>query len=102
MLYLSLEDTEWPWVALVCMQMVVLMSVGIAPRRKIYVEIAPPSLITVQKRKKADAYDSIRKNKNRVGNVPDPSTPSTQMTVGCGMVWLARLGERGCGYKGKG
>ena len=45
MLYLSLEDTEWPWVALVCMQTVVLMPVGIAPRRKIYVEIAPPSLI---------------------------------------------------------
>ena len=45
MLYLSLEDTEWPWVALVCMQTVVLMSVGIAPRQKIYVEIAPPSLI---------------------------------------------------------
>ena len=44
MLYLSLEDTEWPWVALVCMQTVVLMSVGIAPRQKIYVEIAPPSL----------------------------------------------------------
>ena len=44
MLYLSLEDTEWPWVALVCMQTVVLMPVGIAPRRKIYVEIAPPSL----------------------------------------------------------
>ena len=40
-----------------------------------------------------DAYDSIRKHKNRVGNVPDPSTPSTQMTVGCGMVWLARLVE---------
>ena len=39
-----LEDTEWPWVALVCMQKVVLMSVGIAPRQKIYVEIAPPSL----------------------------------------------------------
>ena len=31
MLYLSLEDTEWPWVALVCMQTVVLMPVGIAP-----------------------------------------------------------------------
>ena len=45
MLYLSLEDTEWPWVALVCMQTVVLMPVGIAPRQKIYVEIAPPSLI---------------------------------------------------------
>ena len=47
MLYLSLEDTEWPWVALVCMQTVVLMSVGIAPRQKIYVEIAPPSLTGV-------------------------------------------------------
>ena len=44
-LYLFLEDTEWPWVALVCMQMVVLMPVGIAPHQKIYVKIAPPSLI---------------------------------------------------------
>ena len=35
MFYLSLEDTEWPWVALVCMQTVVLMSVRIAPRQKI-------------------------------------------------------------------
>ena len=44
MLYLSLEDTEWPWVALVCMQTVALMPVGITPPQKIYVEIAPPSL----------------------------------------------------------
>ena len=44
MLYLSLEDTEWPWVALVCMQTVALMPVEITPRQKIYVEIAPPSL----------------------------------------------------------
>ena len=44
MLYLSLEDTEWPWVALVCMQTVALMPVGITPRQKNYVEIAPPSL----------------------------------------------------------
>ena len=44
MLYLSLEDTEWPWVALVCMQTVVLMPDEIAPRQNIYVEIAPPSL----------------------------------------------------------
>ena len=50
MLYLSLEDTEWPWVALVCMQTVVLMPVGIAPRRKIYVEIAPPSLTVTQRK----------------------------------------------------
>ena len=46
MLYLSLEDTEWPWVALVWMQTVVLMPDEIAPRQEIYVEIAPPSLIS--------------------------------------------------------
>ena len=45
MLYLSLEDTEWPWVALVCMQTVVLMLVKIALHQKIYAEIAPPYLI---------------------------------------------------------
>ena len=44
MLYLFLEDTEWPWVVLVCMQMVVLMPVEIAPCQKIYVKIAPPYL----------------------------------------------------------
>ena len=48
MLYLSLEDTEWPWVALVCMQTVALMPVGITPRQKIYVEIAPPSLMLLK------------------------------------------------------
>ena len=45
MLYLSLEDTEWPWVALVCMQMVVLMPDEIAPRQNIYVELTPPPLM---------------------------------------------------------
>ena len=35
MLYLSLENTEWPWVALVCMQMVVLMPDEIAPHQNI-------------------------------------------------------------------
>ena len=44
MLYLSLEDTEWPWVALVCMQTVVLMSVKIASHQKNCVEIAQPYL----------------------------------------------------------
>ena len=34
---------------------------------------------------------AIFKNKLHHGNVPDPSPPSTQMTVGWGMVWLARL-----------
>ena len=35
--------------------------------------------------------NSLRENKLHHGNVPDPSPPSTQMTVGWGMVWLARL-----------
>ena len=62
MLYLSLEDTEWPWVALVCMQTVVLMPVGIAPRRKIYVEIAPPSLNNPMLQVNASAQiDSLHK-----------------------------------------
>ena len=34
------------------------------------------------------AYSHLGGRRERV---PDPSTPSTQMTVGCGMVWLARL-----------
>ena len=38
--------------------------------------------------------DSLRENKLHHGNVPDPSPLSTQMTVGWGMVWLARLCER--------
>ena len=45
MLYLSLEYTEWPWVALVCMQMVVLMLVEIAPCQKIYAKISRPTLL---------------------------------------------------------
>ena len=40
------------------------------------------------------ASNSGRKNKTRPLNVPDPSPPSTQMTVVWGMVWLARLGTR--------
>ena len=40
MLYLFLEDTEWPWVVLVCMQTVVLMPRG----KKFMSKIAPPYL----------------------------------------------------------
>ena len=45
--------------------------------------------------------DSLRENKLHHGNVPDPSPPSTQMTVGCGMVWLARLAHlwNGCSIR---
>ena len=47
--------------------------------------------MTGQMWKKADAYYSVCKNKTTSSNVPDPSPLSTQMPVGWGTVWLARL-----------
>ena len=44
MLQLSLEDIEWPWVALVCMQMVVLMPIEISPCPKILPNLPHPTL----------------------------------------------------------
>ena len=69
MLYLSLEDTEWPWVALVCMQTVALMPVGITPRQKIYVEIAPPSLTIYD-------YRRVNLGRMRIHRIVDVLTPS--------------------------
>ena len=75
MLCLSLEDTEWPWVALVCMQTVVLMSVGIAPRQKIYVEIAPPSLTIYASTLPGAETKMTTGNPNRSVSVQDRSIP---------------------------